>query len=44
MEIYILGLDHEVQTYDGNCTVEKKNNFEMLLRELVSGASYRVHR
>lgn len=34
--IYILGIDHEVQTFDGSRTAEEKAEFDKLLRELVS--------
>ncbi len=34
--IYILGIDHEIQTFDGKRTVNEKAEFESLLRALVS--------
>lgn len=36
MKIYILGIDHEIQVFDGKRTTEEKTKFEKLLRELVS--------
>lgn len=34
--VYILGIDHEIQTLDGRCTADEKAEFENLLQELVS--------
>lgn len=34
--IYILGLDHKIQVFDGECTAEKKLEFGELLRRLMS--------
>ena len=34
--IYILGIDHEIQTFDGGRTENEKAEFEKLLRALVS--------
>lgn len=34
--IYILGIDHEIQIFDGKRSVEEKAEFEKLLRALVS--------
>jgi hypothetical protein len=36
MKIYILGTDHEIQTFDGSRTAEEKSEFEKLLRGLVA--------
>ena len=36
MKIYILGTDHEIQTFDGSRTAEEKTEFEKLLRSLVA--------
>ncbi len=36
MRVYILGIDHEIQTFDGKRTAEEKAEFEKLLRALVS--------
>jgi hypothetical protein len=34
--VYILGIDHEIQTFDGRRSGEEKSEFEKLLRALVS--------
>jgi len=34
--VYILGIDHEIQTFDGRRAAEDKSEFEKLLRALVS--------
>jgi hypothetical protein len=34
--VYILGIDHEIQTFDGKCSAEAKVEFEKLLRALTS--------
>jgi hypothetical protein len=34
--VYILGIDHELQTFDGRRTAQEKGEFERLLRALVS--------
>jgi hypothetical protein len=36
MKIYVLGIDHEIQTFDGRRTQEEKANFEGLVRALVA--------
>ncbi len=34
--VYILGIDHEIQAFDGRRTAEEKSEFEKLLRAVVS--------
>jgi hypothetical protein len=34
--VYILGIDHKIQTFDGSRTAEEKSDFEKLLRALAS--------
>jgi hypothetical protein len=36
MKIYILGIDHEIQTLDGGRSTEEKAKFEKLLQRLIS--------
>jgi hypothetical protein len=36
MNVYILGIEHEIQTFDGRRTEKEKAEFEKLLRALVS--------